>query len=258
MKKALFLLLNLFLCAAALAASLPPDIKWETNMDDPPIGDPKAIKGGILYMDMEDYPLTFRLMGPNANDRFASWNRAFSMDLTLVNLHPTTDRFIPYLATHWSIQPDNQTIYYKLDPDARWSDGKPVTADDFVFCWEMMQSPHIVDPFYNNYVKEYLKSVEMVDAHTLKIVGEKPSWRPLYDYNLFPMPRHAIKLGPDWVKETNNTFQVVAGPYVVTEAVAGQRVVFSRIKDWWGSDKRYFKGMYNVDQIVLKVFPNER
>ena len=258
MKKALLLLLIPCLCAAAFGASLPPDIKWETNMDDPPIGDPNALKGGVFYMDMEDYPLTFRLMGPNSNDSFAGWNRAFTMDLTLVNLHPTTDRFIPYLATHWSIQQDNQTIYYKLDPDARWSDGKPVTADDYVFCWEMMQSPHIVDPFYNNYVKEYLKSVEMVDEHTLKIVGQNPSWRPLYDYNLFPMPRHAIKLGPDWVKEANNTFQVAAGPYVVTEAVAGQRIVFSRIKDWWGIDKHYFKGMFNVEKIVLKVLPNAR
>ena len=92
MKKALLLLLIPCLCAAAFGASLPPDIKWETNMDDPPIGDPNALKGGVFYMDMEDYPLTFRLMGPNSNDSFAGWNRAFTMDLTLVNLHPTTDR----------------------------------------------------------------------------------------------------------------------------------------------------------------------
>jgi len=254
----LFVFLFFTLYTFSFSAELPRDIKWETNMTDPPIGDPKALKGGTLLYYMEDYPLTFRLMGPNSNDSFASWNRAYTMDFGLVALHPTTDNFIPWMATHWSIQPDQQTIYYKLVPDARWSDGIPLTADDFVFCWEMMQSAHIVDPFYNNYVKEYLKSVEKIDDYTLKIVGQRPSWRPLYDYNLWPMPRHAIKLGPDWVREASNTFQVAAGPYVVTEAVPGQRVVFTRIKDWWGYKMRYMQGMYNVDKIILKIIPEER
>jgi microcin C transport system substrate-binding protein len=254
----LILLSSFLIYPLSFAAELPPDIKWETNMNDPPIGDPKALKGGTLYDYMEDYPLTFRLMGPNSNDAFASWNRAYTMEFSLVSRHPSTDNFIPWMATHWSIQPDNQTVYYKLDPDARWSDGQPVTADDYVFCWEMMLSEFIVDPFYNNHAKDYYKSVEKIDSYTLKIVGAKPSWRPLYDYNLFPMPKHAIKLGADWVKETNNTFQVASGPYVVTEAEPGRRVVFSRNEKWWGNNKRYFQGMYNVDKIVLNVLPHER
>ena len=254
----LIVLLSFALCFLSFSAELPKDIKWETNMTDPPIGDPKALKGGTLFYYLDDYPLTFRLMGPNSNDYFAAWNRAYTMDFKLVWLHPTTDNFIPWMATHWSVQPDQQTVYFKLVHEARWSDGVPITADDYVFCWEMMQSPHIVDPFYNNYVKEYLKSVEKIDDYTLKIVGQRPSWRPLYDYSLWPMPRHAIKLGPDWVKEANNTFQIAPGPYVVTEAVPGQRVVFTRIKNWWGDKMRYMQGMYNVDKIVLKIIPEER
>ncbi|MBN1902995.1 ABC transporter substrate-binding protein [Candidatus Sumerlaeota bacterium] len=264
-KTFLLILLSSFLSSIAVAkedssfsADLPNDIKWETNTTDPPIGDPKAIKGGTLYDYMEDYPLTFRLMGPNSNDSFASWNRAYTMDFSLVNRHPTTDNFIPWMATHWSIQPDNQTVFYKLDPDAKWSDGKPVTADDYVFCWEMMLSEFIVDPFYNNHAKDYYQSVEKIDDYTLKIVGAKPSWRPLVDYNLFPMPKHAIKLGPDWVKEANNAFQLAVGPYVVSEAEPGRRVVFSRIQNWWGDKKHYFKGMYNVEKIVLNLLPHER
>ena len=196
------------------------------RQEDPLIGDPNALKGGTFYFYIEDYPLTFRLMGPNSNDAFAGWNRAFTMDFTLTRLHPVTDRFIPCMATHWSVQPDRKTVYYRLDPDARWSDGKPITADDYVFCWEMMRSKHIVDPFYRRYAENYFESVEAVEPYVLKIVGKRPSWRPLYDYSLWPMPRHAIKLGPDWVKRENNKWQVAPGPYVVTEAVEGERVVF--------------------------------
>lgn len=239
-------------------ATLPSNIQWETNLDDPPIGDPAALKGGTYNTFMEDYPLTFRLMGPNANDSFASWNRSYTMDFTLVTRHPNTDRFIPWMATHWSIADDHRTIYYKLRPEARWSDGHPVTAHDYVFTIEMMRSKDIVDPFYNTYVQTYFESAQAIDDHTLKVVGKQPSWRPLVDYALWPTPRHAIKLGPNWIKEANNTPQVTVGPYVISGVETGKRVVFSRIKNWWGEGRDYFKGMYNVDKIVIRVIPEER
>ncbi|HML17754.1 MAG TPA: hypothetical protein VK419_12040, partial [Bryobacteraceae bacterium] len=105
--------------------TLPADVIWETNEDDPLIGSPKAIRGGTLNMAIGAYPLTLRIMGPNSNDSFASWNRAFSISFTLVQRHPVTDKYIPMLATHWSIQQDQKTIYLKLDPDVKFSDGHP-------------------------------------------------------------------------------------------------------------------------------------
>ncbi|MDH4052911.1 MAG: ABC transporter substrate-binding protein, partial [Rubrivivax sp.] len=141
------------------APALPADIQWETNNDDPPIGSPQALRGGTLNDAIGSYPLTFRLVGPNSNDAFAGWNRLFTMNFGLVTRHPVTDRFIPLMATHWSVQKDQRTIYFKLDRDARFSDGHPVTARDFVFTWQLMRSEHIVDPFYNNYAKNYYESV---------------------------------------------------------------------------------------------------
>ncbi|MGH8800753.1 MAG: ABC transporter substrate-binding protein, partial [Casimicrobiaceae bacterium] len=138
---------------------LPSDLRWETNNDEPLIGSPKAIRGETLRYELGAYPLTFRLMGPNSNDSFAGWNRLFTFNFALVQRHPVTDRFIPMMATHWSVQDDQRTIYFKLDPDARFSDGHPVTATDYVFTWQMMRSPHIVDPFYNTYAKQYYESV---------------------------------------------------------------------------------------------------
>ena len=239
--------------------TLPPDIKWETNNDDPFIGSEKAIRGGRFNYQLGEYPLTFRLMGPNSNDAFTAWNRLSTFMFMLVEMHPVTDKFIPMLATHWSVQKDQKTIYFKLDPDARWSDGRPLTADDFVFTWQMMLSPFIVDPFYNSYAKQYIQSVDKIDDYTLRIVGTRPSWRPLYDYGMMQaMPAHAIHLDKDWVTRTNNEWQVAAGPYVVTNTVRGESVTFTRVKNWWGDKKRYFQGRYNFDQIYLKVIPSDR
>ncbi len=242
--------------AAAIACEGPASIAWETNLDEPLLGDPAAPKGGTFNYFIQAYPLTFRLFGPNSNDAFAAWNRAYSMNFTLVMRHPTTDKYIPWMATHWSIAPDRKTVYFKLDPDARFSDGTPIKAADYVYCYELMRSKEIVDPYYNNYAESYFASVEAIDDLTLKIVGAQESWRPLDDFAvLWPVPRHVEKLGPNWTTEANNRWQVVPGPYVVSEAVPGERVVFTRLKDWWGRDKRYFRGMYNVDRIVLKVVP---
>lgn len=241
------------------AVTLPADVRWETNNDDPPIGSPKAIRGGTFRDALGAYPLTFRLMGPNSNDAFAGWNRLFTMNFALVQRHPVTDRFIPMMATHWSIQSDQKTIYFKLDRDARFSDGKPITAKDYVFTWRMFQSKHIVDPFYNNYAKRYWESVDQIDDYTLRIVGTRPSWRPLSDYAvLWPTPAHATTLDDTWVKRTTNEVQIAPGPYVVTKTQRGESITFSRVPNWWGDNKRYFKGMFNFDHIHLRVIGRDR
>lgn len=245
--------------AGEAAVTLPDDIVWETNFDEAPIGSPEALRGGTFNYFIDSYPLTFRLMGPNSNDAFAAWNRAFTMSFGLVGMHPVTDNFIPIMATHWSIQDDQKTIYFKLDPDARFSDGELITADDYVFTWRMMQSENIVDPFYNSYAEQYFESVDKIDDYTLRVVGTRPSWRPLVDYGgLWPTPAHATVLDETWVDRTTNQPQIAVGPYIVTEVSRGEHVIFERIENWWGDGKRYFQGMYNFDRIYLRVIPFER
>ncbi|MFN9101922.1 MAG: extracellular solute-binding protein [Betaproteobacteria bacterium] len=247
------------LAAAAAPVTLPAGIVWETNEADQPIGSADAIRGGTLNDSIGQYPLTLRLMGPNSNDSFAAWNRLFTFDFSLVSRHPVSDRYAPLMATHWAVMPDQRTLYFKLDRDARWSDGKPVTARDYVFTLTMMRSPHIVDPFYNSYAERNYESIDAIDEHTLRIVGKRPSWRPLADYGeIWPTPAHVHTLDADWVKRTTNTPQVVPGPYVVGEMVRGESVTLNRVPNWWGDGKKRFRGLYNFDRIVLRVIPTER
>jgi len=245
--------------APAEPATLPKDIVWETNNDDPIIGSEKAIRGGTFNYYLDEYPLTFRIMGPNNNSAFAWWNQAFTAAFTLIGRHPVTDKFIPLMATHWAVQKDQQTVYFKLDPDAKFSDGHKITADDYVFTWKMMQSKFIVDPFYNSYAERYYKSVDKIDDYTLRVVGTRPSWRPLVDYGgLWPTPAHATVLDDTWVTRTTNQPQIAVGPYVVADTVRGQSVTLKRVPNWWGDKKRYFIGQYNFDTIVLRIIPEER
>ncbi len=244
------------LAAPTLAEDLS-GIDWQTNMDDPPIGDPAAQKGGTLYTFTTAYPLTLRLVGPNANDAFAGWRRAFTMAFLLVTRHPTTDNYIPNMATHWSVQDDQRTIYFKLNPKARWSDGEPLTADDYVHTWHMMQSEHIVDPFYNSYAEDYFEEIVAIEPYVLKIVGKFESWRPLDNFDLWATPKHAMSLEEGFPERYNAAILPVQGPYLISEQETGQYVAYERLADWWGKDHHYWQGMYNVDRIHIRVIEDQ-
>jgi microcin C transport system substrate-binding protein len=158
--------------ATAIAApELPDDIKWLTNESDPVFASPEAKKGGTFREAILSFPATFRLVGPDSNNSFAGVLR--SNQLSLIGMHPNTENIIPELATHWAFGKDKKTMYFKLNPEARWSDGTPVTAPDFAYTVEFMRSEHIVAPFYNDYFTREIEKVVVYDDHTLAVVGTK-------------------------------------------------------------------------------------
>ncbi|MBI1292009.1 hypothetical protein GC173_12325 [bacterium] len=244
--------------APAPAATLPEGLKWQTNWDDPPIGDPEhAIKGGTLRDAISSYPKTFRVIGPNSNEMWANWRRNYTEFSGLVGRHPNTDNYIPALAVEWAITDDNKSVYYRLDPTATWSDGKPITADDFVFGYQTALNPGILDPFVNQYTGDVLESVEKIDTHTIKVTGRQPSWRVLEDLGIFPLPAHVMKIEPGWEVATNYHVPVTAGPYTIGESKEGESVTLVRNPNWWGYKNKYYAGLYNADKIVVRVVPED-
>ncbi len=251
----LVLLLGLLLSmpARALPEELPQDLEWQTNLDDPIFADPEAQRGGRFRSFVTSFPLTLRLVGPDSNSAFAAYLRP--MQLGLVGMHPDTLRPIPELATHWAFGEDGQTIFYRLDPDARWSDGRPVTADDYLFTIEFMRSPHIIAPWYNNYYSQVILDVVKYDEHTIGIRGAvaRPPEEMLFEYSIRPTPRHFHQLDEHWVREYNWRIEPNTGPYTIGTIRKGRFIEFERKDDWWGNDKRYFRHRFNVDQVRVKV-----
>ncbi len=143
----------------------------------------------------------------------------------------TTDdpqgRPIPGMATEWSTSPDGLVWTFKLR-DAKWSDGRPVTAEDFVFAWQriMTTSPpakyasilYVIknaEKIYDGRIKDVTQlGVRAIDAKTLEVTLEHPApYLPglLTHYTSFPIPKHVVeKVGKDWIKAENF---VGNGPY---------------------------------------------
>ena len=65
---------------------------------------------------------------------------------TLLALHPTTLEYIPALATHWQISPDKLKYRFRIDPNARFSDGVAVIAEDVVASWTFVMDKGLQDP----------------------------------------------------------------------------------------------------------------
>lgn len=237
----------------ASTTALPNDLVWQTNDSDPEFADPAAQRGGTLRESMLSFPLTLRVVGPDSNGSFAGYTRALNMNL--VDIHPDTRRPIPALATHWAFGNDHKTMYFKLDPDARWSDGKPVTADDFVYLLEFMRSKFIVAPFQNEYFTTQITNVIKFDTYTIAMVSgvAKPDDELLEQVNVNPVPRHFHALDKNWVRHYNWLPEPGTAAYKIGEVRKGKFVRFDRINDWWANNKRYYKHRFNPDHIIVKV-----
>ncbi|MGE6107325.1 extracellular solute-binding protein [Aeromonas sobria] len=247
------------LCWSAFgwSATLPPDLAWESNDTDPVYADPAARRGGTFHTFMTSFPLTLRLYGPDSNGGFAGYVR--ETNLPLLSTHPLTGNPMPMLANQWAFGSDHKTLYFRLNPKARWSDGKPVTVDDFLFTLKMLRSKEISDPWYNNYYSTQITEVTKFDERTLAITsGSEKSRQDLLESLPFtPVPSHAIKLTANWVKEYNWKVLPVSGPYQIGEVKKGKSITFKRVKNWWGDGERYFQHRFNPDRIDVKVLRDQ-
>ncbi len=232
--------------------TLPEGIAWLTNDRDPVFASPKAVKGGTYHDGLLTFPLTFRVVGPDSNSSFRG--AILGNQLGLIGIHPNTENIIPELATHWAYGADKKTMYFKLDPEARWSDGHPVTADDFVYTLEFMRSKHIVAPWYNDYYTKEIDHVIVYDDHTFAIVGTKAQPDLHLKITIGPTPRHFYcELDEHFVRAYNWKIAPNTGPYQITAFKKGRYILFERKADWWARDRRYFQHRFNVDRVRYTV-----
>ncbi len=250
----LIMALSLF-STAVFSAELPEGLAWENNIDEPTFASEQAKKGGTLRLFVDSFPPTFRVVGPNSNGEFRQYILGNQMGLTM--LHPNTKKFIPQIATDWAVADDNKTVYFKLDPRARWSDGEKVTADDFVYAREFHLNPNLKAPWYHEYYTNQLVNVTKYDDYTISVtLGEAKAKEDLIaSTSISPVPEHFYKgrIGENWVKEANWEIAPNTGAYVLSNFKKGKTVTLTRNKEWWAKDLKFQKNRFNVDKIRIKV-----
>jgi microcin C transport system substrate-binding protein len=237
---------------------LPDGLEWITNDEDPIFASPDAIRGGTLTDYMTSFPQTLRLYGPNSSSGdFTSIRRSTS--LSLLDLHPNTLNFIPSLATHWAYGDDGRTVFYRLNPDARWSDGVPVMADDYLFQRDFRRSEHIVDPYGANFYTEEITDVSKYDDYTISVTAGsvQPPYELIYSTVIGPSPRHYHVLDENWIEDYNWRVQPVTGPYQISAVEKGRYIELTRLNDWWANDLKYYQHRFNPDKVRVDIIRDE-
>ncbi len=232
--------------------TLPDNITWLTNDRDSLFSSPKAIKGGMVRSALLSFPMTFRVVGPDSNGGFRS--AILDNQLSLINIHPNTRNIIPELATHWAFDDDKKTMYFKLDPEARWSDDRPVTARDYIYTLTFMRSEHIIAPWYNDYYTREIEAVIAFDDYTIAVKSTKAVPDLYLKLGLGPIPEHYFgKLSNEFTTRYNWAVVPNTGAYQISDFKKGRFIRFKRKQNWWAADKRYFKNRFNVDTVKFTV-----
>jgi microcin C transport system substrate-binding protein len=235
---------------------------WETNSDYDLVGDTRAVKGGILRQHILDFPGTLRVLGgPESNTAINFMIKPMVYE-TLLTLHPTTLQWMPMLATHWQISEDRLTYRFRLDPNARYSNGEPVVADDVVASWAFVMDKGLQDPSSQLVFSKFDRPVAE-SKYIIRVKSNQLNWRNFLYFagDLAVLPSSVLKTvdGARYLKEYNFKLLPGSGPYIVneTDIVKGQSIAIKRRNDYWAAKHRRNVGLNNFDEIREIVVRDE-
>ena len=138
---------------------------------------------------------------------------------------------VPAMADNMRVSSDGLTYLFRIREGANWSDGMPVTADDFVFAWESIREEQAITAF----LMEDIKDAEALDDRTLEVRLSEP--RSYFPYILaatwaYPRPKHLCqKLGEEWRKPEN---LVGNGPFMLRE-ISDEGALLEANPHWSGA-----------------------
>ncbi|EZH81438.1 ABC transporter substrate-binding protein [Ectopseudomonas composti] len=146
---------------------------------------------------------------------------------------------------------DRSWVVFNLRPEARFHDGKPITAYDVAFSYRLLRGDG--HPQYRTNLQE-VKRVDILGRHRIRFVFKRAG-NPLLILRLGELPvlpQHYWK-DRDF-KSTTFDAPLGSGPYRIVQVVPGRRLVFERVKDWWGKDLPVNRGKYNFDRIEVEFY----
>ena len=240
-----------FLNAALVAAMawLPAD-GWRETPD--PSASQRARKGGVVRFAGGQSPKSY-----NAYVDGSSYSR-MTFDLmydSLLSVDRETLDFRPGLARRWATSDDGREFAFELDPEARWSDGSPVTAADVKWTFDAVTAPESDTGSWKAVLGAF-DSPEDDGGRVVRFRRRSASgrdWRDLMHCGLFPvLPRHAFE-GRDF-NRVSFVGAPVSGPYRLSRVVEAVEGEWTRVSGWWRAGRPSAQGLYNFDRIVLRYY----
>ena len=158
---------------------------------------------------------------------------------------------IPWLAHSWELTGDTGVVF-RLRADVRWHDGRPVTAEDVKFTFDLAKDPVTASLLASAFLAD-VESAEVVDPHTIRFRFVRPHAQAIEDFWWAPLPRHALERVPaaDLKNADFNRAPIGSGPFRLERWQANQRVVLVRNPDF----PTALGGPAAADRLVFRIVP---
>lgn len=234
MKRLSTLLLILLLAVALVAAGCSSSSSSERGSDDPK----------VLVLNNGGEPTS--LDPPIGNDErsYSILNNTMEGLTRLAKNEPVPE---PAMAERWDVSDDGLTYTFYIRENAVWTNGDPVTADDFEYSFKRLADPATASPaahhsywiagaeaFNNGEGSRDAMLVKAIDAKTLEVTLEYP-----VDFflsivampQLFPVHKATVESNPNWASSVETL--VSNGPFKVTEWKHEEEIRIEKFEDYW-------------------------
>lgn len=246
--------------ALIIAALVAPALLAKSRVPNPKVSKrPNGKMGGTLITTFLSDPKTFNIVTSKDNSSTQAVTLLYD---GLQEEDGVTTAVEPALAEKWSFSKDGLVWTFVLREGLTWHDGKPVTADDMVFTFDVIYDPNIPTSWRDVLtVNDKPIKCEKVDARTIKLTLPAP-FAPLLRQLPPPIPKHILY--DDWkAGKFNETYSVACdpktligtGPFKMVEYKPGERLVYERYNNYWKENKGRDALPY-LDRWVRVICPN--
>ncbi|MSR42707.1 MAG: ABC transporter substrate-binding protein [Pedosphaera sp.] len=220
-----------------------------------------GVHGGRLVIATFGDPKTFN---PITENESSSTDIIRLLFTGLVSVDTQTQTVGPGLAESWKVEEDQKTWTFTLRKGVVWSDGRPLTADDVIFTWEVIYHKEI-----DNVTADLFKidgkqfAVTKVDDYTVKVVTPAP-YAPFIEYfgSVAIIPRHVLE--PEVAKKqfaaayginTAPEKLVGCGPFKLKQFKPGEFTLLERNPNYYAVDTKGQRLPY-LDTVIYTVLPD--
>jgi microcin C transport system substrate-binding protein len=242
-------------CWAAHAYAQFGDVKYPPDFTHFAYVNPNAPKGGEIRMVPPTRPSNFDKFNPFTLKGNAPYDiGALLFDTLLVGNSDEPTTAYGLLAQDVEVAPDRMSAVFRLDPKARFHDGKPVLAADVVHSFKTLISKEAAPQYRTIYAE--VKDATAVDERTVRFDFASPNPElPLVVGGMAVFSR-------DWGKgqpfdEVVSDIPIGSGPYRIANPRMGRDITYVRDPNYWAADLPTRKGQFNFDRVTFKIYLDE-
>ena len=238
-------------------AELPAGLAWQDGAAEPPLGSPAARRGGVVRLcSVGPFPANLLAFG-SPSPQFFHANAFERVELPLVQQRPASLGVLPGVACAWAVQ--GRTVFFRLHPAARYSNGRPVRAADYALGALLRAEAGGSDGAWPA-LCQAAEELRVYDARTLSLTLRHEG--PLAALRAAALlhaaePGFYAHFGSDYATRYAWLPPPTTGAYSIGRVEPGRLIELRRVPHWWAEELPHRRFTCNVSSIEHHFLTDE-